>query len=41
MLEVTATHFHAAKQTFAPLIDSIIDDTLLHANQTSGQSGIE
>jgi len=32
MFEVTAAHFHAAKQTFAPLIDSIIDDTLLQVH---------
>jgi len=37
MFEVMAAHFHAAKQTFVPLIDSIIDDTLL---QTTRQSGI-
>jgi len=29
MFEVTATRFHAATQTFAPLINSVIDDTLL------------
>jgi len=26
MFEVMAAHFHAGTQTFAPLIDSIIDD---------------
>jgi len=41
MFEVTAAHFHAATQTFAPLIDRIIDDTLLQsANQTTRQSGV-
>jgi len=25
MFEVTSTHFHAAMQTFVPLIDSIFD----------------
>ena len=39
--QVTAAHFHAATQTFVPLIDSIIDDTLLQsANQTTRQSGV-
>ena len=39
MFEVTAARFHAAMQTFAPLIDSVVDDTLLQTgplgNQTS------
>jgi len=29
MFEVSATRFHAAMQTFAPLINSVVDDTLL------------
>jgi len=29
MFEVTATCFHAATQTFVPLINSVVDDTLL------------
>ena len=29
MFEVTAARFHAVTHTFAPLIDSIVDDTLL------------
>jgi len=29
MFEVTATRFHAATQTFALLINSVVDDTLL------------
>ena len=29
MFEVTATRFHAARPTFAPLINSVVDDTLL------------
>jgi len=42
MLEVTAARFHAVMQTFAPLIDSVVDDTLLQTgplgiNQTSLQ----
>ena len=38
MLEVTAARFHAVTQTFAPLIDSVVDDTLLPlGNQTSLQ----
>ena len=28
MFEVTAARFHAVTQTFAPLIDSVVDDTL-------------
>jgi len=31
MFEVTATRFHAATQTFVPLISSIVDDTLLQS----------
>jgi len=27
--EVTATRFHAAMQTFVPLINSVVDDTML------------
>jgi len=27
--KVTATRFHATTQTFAPLINSVVDDTLL------------
>ena len=38
MFEVTAARFHAVTQTFAPLIDSVVDDTLLPlGNQTSLQ----
>jgi len=33
MFEVMATHFHAATQTFAPLINSVVDDTLLQNGQ--------
>ena len=29
MFEVTATRFHATTQTFVPLINSVVDDTLL------------
>jgi len=29
LFEVPATRFHAATQTFAPLIISVVDDTLL------------
>jgi len=29
MFEVTAARFHTVTQTFAPLIDSVVDDTLL------------
>ena len=28
MFEVTAARFHAVTQTFAPLIDSVVDDKL-------------
>jgi len=31
--EVTATGFHEAAQTFAPLINSVVDDTLLQNGQ--------
>ena len=29
MFEVTATRFHSATKTFAPLINSVVDDALL------------
>jgi len=29
MFEVTATRFHTATKTFAPLLNSVVDDTLL------------
>ena len=39
MFEVTVARFHAVTQTFAPLIDSVVDDTLLQTgtlgNKTS------
>jgi len=35
MFEVTAAHFHTATQTFAPLIDSIIDDTCCKADHSA------
>jgi len=41
MFEVTATHFHAATQTFAPLIDSIIDDTLLQTRPLGNQASLQ
>ena len=40
MFEVTATRFHAVTKTFAPLIDSVVDDLLQTGplgNQTSLQ----
>jgi len=33
MFEVTATRFHAATQTFAPLINTVVDDTLLQTGR--------
>jgi len=33
MFEVTAACFHAVTQTFGPLIDSVVDDTLLQATR--------
>ena len=38
-LKVTATRFHEATQTFAPLINSVVDDTLLQ-NGPLGESVI-
>jgi len=39
MFEVTVARFHAVTQTFVPLIDSVVDDTLLQTgtlgNKTS------
>jgi len=40
LFEVTAARFHAVTQTFAPLIDSVVDDTLLHADRTTRQSDV-
>ena len=40
MFEVTAARFHAVTQTFAPLIDSAIDDTLCRPDQTTRQSDV-
>ena len=34
MFQMTAARFHAVTQTFAPLIDSVVDDTLLQSLQT-------
>ena len=39
MFEVTAARFHAVTQTFAPLIDSAIDDTLLQTGPLGNQAG--
>ena len=33
MFEVTATRFHATTQTFVPLINSVVDDTLLQTSK--------
>jgi len=38
MFAVTTAHFHAAMQTFAPLIGSIIDDTLLQTRPLGNQA---
>jgi len=34
IFEMTATRFHAATQTFAPLINSIVNDTLLQTGHS-------
>ena len=41
MFEVTAARFHAAMQTFAPLIDSVVDDTLLQTGPLGYQTSLQ
>ena len=41
MFEVTAARFHAVTQTFAPLIDSVVDDTLLQTGPFGNQTSLQ
>ena len=41
MFEVTAARFHAVMQTFAPLIDSAVDDTLLQTGPLGNQTSLQ
>ena len=41
MFEVTPARFHAVTQTFAPLIDSIVDDTLLQTGPLGNQTSLQ
>jgi len=41
MFEVTAARFHAVTQTFASLIDSVDDDTLLQTGPLSNQTSLQ
>ena len=38
MFEVMPARFHAVTQTFAPLIDSVVDDTLLQTGPLGYQT---
>jgi len=41
MFEVTAARFHAVTQTFSPLIDSVVDDTLLQTGPLGNQTSLQ
>jgi len=41
MFEVTAARFHAVTQTFASLIDNVVDDTLLQTRPISNQTSLQ
>ena len=41
IFEVTAGRFHAVTQTFAPLIDSVVDDTLLQTGPLGNQTSLQ
>ena len=41
MFEVTAARFHAVTQTFAPLIDSVVDDILLQTGPLGNQTSLQ
>ena len=41
MFEVTAARFHAVIKTFAPLIDSVVDDTLLQTGPLGNQTSLQ
>jgi len=38
MFKVTAVSFHTATQTFSPLINSVVDNGLLHTGPRSDQT---
>jgi len=40
MFKVTAVSLHAATQTFSPLINSAVDDRLLHTAPCSNQKRV-
>ena len=41
MIEVTAARFHAVTQMFVPLIDSVVDDTLLQTGPLGNQTSLQ
>jgi len=41
MFEVTAARFHAVTHTFAPLIDSAVDDTLPQTGPLGNQTPLQ
>ena len=41
MFEVTAALFHAVTQTFAPLIDIVVDATLLQTGPLGNQTSLQ
>jgi len=41
MLKVMAVSFHAATQTFSPLINSVVDNGLLHTGPRSDQTCVQ
>ena len=41
MFEVMAARFHVVTQTFAPLIDSAVDDTLLQTGPLGNQTSLQ
>ena len=41
MFEVTVARFHAVTQTFAPLIDSVVDNTLMQTGPLGNQTSLQ
>jgi len=41
MFEVMVARFHAVTQTFAPRIDSVVDDTLLQTGPLGNQTSLQ
>jgi len=41
MFEVTAAGFHAVTQMFVPLINSVVDDTLLQTGPLGNQTSLQ